>query len=188
MKNPCELIIWYVLPDLRSEITKNLIETYSIKQTEAAEIFGVTRAAINQYLSEKRGSGLSSTVKSKKQLGQLQNEIKISANRIYKDHSLVNQELCRICRFIRTKKILNEIYMKHENYPAPKWLCDLDMSELDVTGANGGNCPHCKEEIQKTWKACPACGNKLITKCPNCTSNIEPNWIACPFCGKKTLK
>lgn len=164
MKNPCELIIWYVLPDLRSEITKYLIDNYGLKQTEAAEIFGVTRAAINQYLSSKRGSGLLTGLKTKKQATQLQKEINLAAQRIYEDNSLVNQELCRVCSFIRNSNIINEIYLKYENGNVPGWLCNVRIKPSPTSGVETGKCPHCSNEIQTDWKACPHCGDKIIQK------------------------
>ncbi|MCK5560007.1 MAG: zinc ribbon domain-containing protein [Thermoplasmata archaeon] len=188
MKNPCELIIWYVLPDLRSEITKYLIDNYSIKQTEAAEIFGVTRAAINQYLSSKRGSGLFSTLKTKKQATQLQKEINLAAQRIYEDNSRVNQELCRVCGFIRNSNIINEIYLRYENGNIPDWICNIRVEPRTTSGVETGNCPHCNGEIQAHWKACPSCGNKLFNNCPKCKAEVNADWKACPHCGEKIIK
>jgi len=55
MRPPCELIVRYVLPTLRSLIAKELIKKYGFSQVEAAKKLGTTQAAISQYLRSKRG-------------------------------------------------------------------------------------------------------------------------------------
>jgi formylglycine-generating enzyme required for sulfatase activity len=47
------------------------------------------------------------------------------------------------------------------------------------------SCPFCNAEVQPSWKACPACGEKMPDKkqCPSCSKELDPSWKACPFCG-----
>ncbi len=54
MKAPCENVVWYVLPAIRSELSKELAKV--ISQKEISEILGITQAAVSQYVSNKRGS------------------------------------------------------------------------------------------------------------------------------------
>jgi len=54
MKAPCENVVWYVLPAIRSELAKELAKAMS--QKEISEILGITQAAVSQYISNKRGS------------------------------------------------------------------------------------------------------------------------------------
>jgi predicted transcriptional regulator len=56
MKIPCELIVWYVLPSIRRELARELVEKHKLTQAEVARRFGVTDAAISQYLKSKRGT------------------------------------------------------------------------------------------------------------------------------------
>lgn len=53
MKFPCENVVWYVLPAIRSELSKELAKVMS--QKEISEILGITQAAVSQYVSNKRG-------------------------------------------------------------------------------------------------------------------------------------
>jgi hypothetical protein len=54
-----------------------------------------------------------------------------------------------------------------------------------VTATGGTKCPHCGDQVQAGWKACPSCGNSLSSpKCPQCGSDIQTKWKACPNCGK----
>lgn len=57
MKLPCEIIVWYILPKIRSEIAKKLSES-GIPQKEISEKLGITQAAVSQYINKKRGHGM----------------------------------------------------------------------------------------------------------------------------------
>jgi len=92
-QTPCELMLWDHIPAIRKELAVALITTHGLTQRQAAELLGVTPAAVCQYLSKKRGSRLIITV-------ELQQEILASADRI-KNNGSVTIETCRLCRLIR---------------------------------------------------------------------------------------
>jgi predicted transcriptional regulator len=53
MKLPCEQALWYILPQIRADIAKELVKA-GMSQKEAADKLGVTPAAVSQYISKKR--------------------------------------------------------------------------------------------------------------------------------------
>ena len=55
-KCPCELIVWYILPVIRKEFARMMVEEGNLSQKQAAEKLGLTEPAISQYLNSKRGS------------------------------------------------------------------------------------------------------------------------------------
>lgn len=55
MKPPCEIIVNRMLPHIRSEIVRILINDYSMKQIDVAKRLGITQASVSQYLSSARG-------------------------------------------------------------------------------------------------------------------------------------
>ncbi|MFC1454853.1 transcriptional regulator, partial [Candidatus Undinarchaeota archaeon] len=59
MRTPCELIVKYYLPAMRSQITKEL-DSKGFTQSEIAKTLGVTQAAVSKYLSNKLDSTSSS--------------------------------------------------------------------------------------------------------------------------------
>jgi len=62
VKLPCEHALWYVLPQIRAELARELVER-GLSQKDAAEKLGLTPAAVSQYLHKKRGSSLPSKFK-----------------------------------------------------------------------------------------------------------------------------
>lgn len=55
---PQEIEVWYLLPALRKEIAKELVENHGLRQKEVAAMLDITEAAVSQYLKHKRGKGV----------------------------------------------------------------------------------------------------------------------------------
>lgn len=108
MKTPCEIVVWYVLPTIRREIAKELVTAYRMKQVDVGQIFGVTDAAISQYLKKKRGGNI--WIENSEHYPAFLEEVKVSAKRIHDESSTMSIEMCRICRFIKNVGLLAEVY------------------------------------------------------------------------------
>lgn len=55
---PCEAVVKSVAPALRAMLAKKLIDSYSLKQQETANLLGITQAAISKYVGRVRGKAL----------------------------------------------------------------------------------------------------------------------------------
>jgi predicted transcriptional regulator len=55
LKPPCEIIVNKMLPHIRAEIVRILINDYSMKQIHVAKKLGITQASVSQYISSARG-------------------------------------------------------------------------------------------------------------------------------------
>ncbi len=53
---PQEIEVWYVIPALRRELARVFIEEHHLSQKEAAQLLGVTEAAICHYVKSKRAT------------------------------------------------------------------------------------------------------------------------------------
>lgn len=53
----CDAMVRTLLPQMRAEMVSRLVQKQGLSQSEAAKRLGVTRAAVSQYLSRKRGAG-----------------------------------------------------------------------------------------------------------------------------------
>ena len=119
MKMPCELIVWYMLPAIRSAIAESMIKDYKLKQTEVAQRLGVTDAAISQYLSSKRGKIVIKDPKIKKY-------IKESTKRIINGkQNDIFVETCKICDILKNTKLLAELYKEYGDGITPKNIKNL---------------------------------------------------------------
>jgi predicted transcriptional regulator len=55
MRPPCEIVVNKVLPHIRADIVKILINEYDMKQIDVSKRLGITQASVSQYLSSTRG-------------------------------------------------------------------------------------------------------------------------------------
>lgn len=102
-QTPCEIIVWHILPAIRRELAKIMIERYGLTQKEAAKKLGLTEAAISRYLSGKRAYLDMPN-------GEIKNEIIKSVDKLINDgsKSLVF-ETCRICEILKSVGIVEKI-------------------------------------------------------------------------------
>ena len=96
-RTPCEYILWNLLPAIRSEIARSMVNDFGINQKEAAAKLGITPPAVSMYLSNKRGN---IKIRDKKII----KEIQVSAENIIKDENIdLIKETCRLCKIIKSK-------------------------------------------------------------------------------------
>jgi predicted transcriptional regulator len=102
VKINCEESVWFVLPLIRKEFARCLIEDHGLTQRKAAEKLGITEAAVSQYISKKRGD-FKLTDKT------IQREIKTSTARIVAgDLAVMKVETCRICHLLHSRGIFKK--------------------------------------------------------------------------------
>ena len=103
MKIPCEILVWNVVPMIKKEIAFKLVNKYGFNQRRTAEKLGTTEATISRYISGKRGVF---EIADK----EIIEEIRKSAEKISKGNdSVVVTEICRICRLIKSKDIIEGV-------------------------------------------------------------------------------
>lgn len=121
MKIPCELVVWYVLPAIRREIANELVTTYKMPQSQVAKKFGVTDAAVSQYMKKKRGEN--SVIEQSPTYAQFKEEIKKSAGRIVNENADFSSEICKICGVVKELGILAKVYETHTGEKFPEMSC-----------------------------------------------------------------
>ncbi|WP_432645618.1 transcriptional regulator [Methanobrevibacter sp.] len=118
MKPPCEIVVWYVIPAIRSELAKELLNL-GMKQKEVSEIMDITQPAVSQYITDKRGSGI-------KLEDNVRNMIKEFAFKLYQNEATkadLISTTCKICGHVELPDILDQL--------------NIDKSEL------GEDCQSC---------------------------------------------
>ncbi len=104
---PQELEVWFVLPAIRRELTKDLIESHKISQKEVAEVLGITDAAVSQYLHAKRGGTL------KFKPGELA-KIRAVAKKIMKDKKKSMHHISLLSKELIGSKTICELHRTHD--------------------------------------------------------------------------
>ena len=124
MKPPCEMVVWYVIPAIRSELAKDLL-TLGMKQKKISELMDITQPAVSQYITDKRGSGIEFS----DEVNQL---IQSFAQDLYDENATkfdIIPRTCNICKKIKAEDILCQI---HKTKGDINWECHVCLgSDLE---------------------------------------------------------
>ena len=111
---PQEIEVWYILPLIRKELTKELLN-YNLNQKEIAFKLGVTEAAVSQYINEKRAS---ITLLDK----SIKNAIEESAKKIAHNNTVM-KEIQSISKLFWETRSICKIHIQNDKSIAKN--CDL---------------------------------------------------------------
>jgi predicted transcriptional regulator len=64
---PQEVEVWYIIPAVRKELAKLLTNKYGLSYEKAGKILGISKAAVSQYISDKRANKVKLTPETKKE-------------------------------------------------------------------------------------------------------------------------
>ena len=111
MKTPCEIMMWYVVPVIRSEIAKDL-KFLGLNQTEIAELMGVTQVSVSNYLREARGNTVNFNHETKQMIFNLAQDLEKG----YITKKDISCRICYICKELKNDSILKKFcYMESDN-------------------------------------------------------------------------
>ncbi len=122
MKPFCEVVVGSVLPAIRSIMTRELITKYNMTQQEAADILGITQAAVSQYNRKSRGSKAKSLENEKDIMLMIEYLTKDIVDKRIKARQ-INKRFCDICKKIREKQLLCELHQAMYPSIAPCEIC-----------------------------------------------------------------
>jgi predicted transcriptional regulator len=105
---PQEIEVWYIIPAIRRELAKSLIETHKITYEKAGQILGISKAAISQYLKNKRASRI-------KLHDNINKEVEKSSIRLLKGKSDAVMEITKLLELIRKKQWYGSVCKKMIN-------------------------------------------------------------------------
>ena len=126
MKPPCEIVVWYVIPAIRSELAKELLNL-GMRQKDVSELMDITQPAVSQYITDKRGSGIKLDDDVRKMVKDFARELS--------EGEATKAELigrtCSICKHVKTADVLEQL--------------NIDKSELgedcqSCLGSEASNC------------------------------------------------
>jgi len=115
---PQEIEVWYIIPALRKEFSRILIEKYDFTYEKVGEILGISKSAVCQYISKKRASKF-------KLSDKIKHEIEKSADKIYKNNKIVLSEIQKVLVLMRKKKYCCEACKKYNSGVLGLCPCNL---------------------------------------------------------------
>lgn len=128
MKVPCEMIVTYILPTAKGALARELVMQHGLTQVEVSRLFGVTSAAISQYIKGTRGGNELIDKSAYKE--DFYKFITTMANEIMAGMQ-VAEALCKVCDYVKECGLLKALYV-HEG-------CDPDkLPFLDCTTISNG--------------------------------------------------
>ncbi|BAI60477.1 putative HTH-type transcriptional regulator [Methanocella paludicola SANAE] len=119
MRPPCELTVWYVIPTIRAELSKELIKL-GLSQKEVSERLGITQSAVSQYVKDKRGKGVPVNKEVRKAIKALARDI--AAGNAGKG---VIPGICAVCAIVKQSGSLCDL---HRQEDADLEGCDMCLN------------------------------------------------------------
>ena len=118
MKPPCEMVVWYVIPAIRSELAKQLL-SLGMKQKKISELMDITQPAVSQYITDKRGSELELS-------DHIKDLVKDFANDLYTEKATkldIIPRTCYICHQIKAEDVMCQLHHEKGNKPYECHAC-----------------------------------------------------------------
>ena len=107
MKPPCEMVVWYIIPAIRSELAKDLLKL-GMKQKKISELMDITQPAVSQYLDDVKAL------------------IQDFANDLNEGTATkldIIPRTCYICKRIKTEDVICQIHKEKGHMPADCRAC-----------------------------------------------------------------
>ena len=118
MRPPCEIVVWYVIPSIRSELAKELLKL-GIKQKRISELLDITQPAVSQYVSDKRGHGIKFDEKTQNMIRMLAKDLTEQA--LGPDRII--QRICEICKNVKAEEIICQLHKEKDKIPTSCNAC-----------------------------------------------------------------
>jgi hypothetical protein len=103
---PQEIEVWYIIPAVRKELARLLTRKHELSYEKAGAILGVSKAAVSQYLSNKRANKVKLNAETKKEVAK-------AAKIIAENPKLALTEIQRILKYMKDTKCSCDVCKKY---------------------------------------------------------------------------
>lgn len=128
MKPPCEIVVWYIIPSIRSKLAKELLNL-GMKQKDISELLDITQPAVSQYISDKRGHEIEFDPIVEQYIKDMAKDMQTGK---LQPIDLIPR-FCHICKTIKTQEVLCQLHKEKVNIPEH---CSVCMGSLSGENAN----------------------------------------------------
>ena len=118
MRPPCEIVVWYVIPTIRSELAKELLNL-GMKQKQISEILDITQPAVSQYISDKRGHGLKFEPAVHDMIRDFAQDL-VDGKATQRD---IIPKMCEICKKIKAEEVICQLHKEKDKIPVNCTAC-----------------------------------------------------------------
>ena len=118
MLAPCEVAVKSVIPAIRAYVAKELTQSYDMKQTDVAQILGITQTAVSKYLNNVRGQAI--RIDRTKEIQNKMNEIasKIAERKVSGPRLML--EFCDVCKAVRQRGLMCQLCERFDQFQEMK--------------------------------------------------------------------
>lgn len=102
---PQEIEVWYIIPAIRKELAKLLTQKHKLSYEKTGNILGISKAAVSQYLSNKRANKI-------KLSPEIKADLEKSAIFLEKNQKQGMMEIEKILKLMKQKKCSCDICKK----------------------------------------------------------------------------
>lgn len=114
---PQEIEVWYIIPKLRKDLSITLVKEYGYSYENAGKVLGITKAAVAQYVANKRANKI-------KLSDEMKEEIKISAKNISDKKSNGLKEIERLLLEMKRTKCSCDVCKQYNKNVLKYCNCD----------------------------------------------------------------
>lgn len=118
MRPPCEIVVWYVIPTIRSELAKELL-SLGMKQKEISKLLDITQPAVSQYISDKRGHG----IKFDEHTMSMIKDFALDLKEQKIEQGGMIRRICDICKNVKAEEILCQLHKEKDSIPGSCNAC-----------------------------------------------------------------
>lgn len=127
MKPPCEIVVWYVIPSIRSKLAKELLKL-GMKQKEISQLLEITQPAVSQYISDKRGHEIDFEPEVEEYIKNMAQEMTTGE---LQPIDLI-PKFCKVCKTIKTQEVLCQLHKEKVNIPSHCNICMGSRSDASI--------------------------------------------------------
>jgi len=109
MRPPCEIVVQKVLPAIRAELARIMLAD-GIAQQQVANRLGLSKAAVSQYVSAKRGRELSFSPQTHEKINELAQSL---AGNLTANDAV--SSLCAVCKGIQASGLLCREHLQKDD-------------------------------------------------------------------------
>lgn len=121
VKPPCEIVVWYIIPGIRSVLAKELFKL-NMKQKDISTLLDITQPAVSQYLSDKRGN----EIEFNNEIFQMIREFALGLKEGEISKLDMIPKMCQICKKIKSEDLMCYLHKEKGNVPEECRACLTD--------------------------------------------------------------